>query len=173
MKTDLLFEDYKIKLDYVKSQYERLWRRFDFFLSVQLALFGFLGYLTFEVRLPAATILPAVLGLAVSSLWYVIGAQDRWLVEVYRHRANAAAARFGEDPAGLADYSIDHAGADIQGGWKEVRSWYWPWLSVTRMPATFALIFLIVWLVVLVGGRAVAQRVADASAQAAPATASK
>lgn len=157
MKADFLFEDYKFKLDYLTSQYDRLWRRFDFFLSVELALFGFLGYLTFNARLPEATILPALLGLTVSILWYVVGAQDRRLVEVYRDRVNAAASRFAEDPEGLPNYENNHAGADISGGWKAVRSWYWPWLSMTRMPATFGLILVVVWLLILVGWRPIAE----------------
>ena len=92
MKADLLFDDYKLKLDCVTKQYDRLWRRFDFFLTVELALFGFLGYITFNARIPDATVYPAILGLAVSFLWYIAGAQDRWLVEVYRARADRAAA---------------------------------------------------------------------------------
>ena len=101
MNADLLFDDYKVKLDYVRGQYDRLWQRFNFFLSVELALFGFLGYLTFDIKIPEATFLPSVVGIVVSLLWYVIGAEDRRLVEVYRDRADNAAARFGNDPGGL------------------------------------------------------------------------
>jgi len=43
MNADLLFDDYKVKLDYVRGQYDRLWQRFNFFLTVELVLFGFLA----------------------------------------------------------------------------------------------------------------------------------
>jgi len=153
MNTDLLFEDYKVKLDYVRGQYDRLWQRFNFFLSVELALFGFLGYLTFDIKIPEATFLPSVVGIVVSLLWYVIGAEDRRLVEVYRERADNAAARVGKDPGGLPGFERDHAGAEIPASWRAVRSWYWPWLSMTRMPATFGLLLVVVWLLILIWWR--------------------
>jgi hypothetical protein len=155
MSAELLFEDYKVKLDYVKAQYDRMWQRFYFFLTVELALFGFLGYLTFDARVPDATILPALLGLAVSLLWYIVGAQDRWLVEVYRDRANKAAKAFGQDPEGLPDYERDHAGAEVptDGRRREVRSWYSRRLSMTRLPATIGLALFGLWLLILAGWR--------------------
>jgi hypothetical protein len=170
MRANFLFEDYKIKLDYVTKQYERLWRRFDFFLTVELALFGFLGYITFNARMPEATIFPALLGLAVSVLWYIAGAQDRWLVEVYRDRAKEAAVRFSQEPEGLPNYANDHAGAESPGGWKEVRSWYWPRLSMTRLPATVGIALLGVWLLIIVGWRPIAEKVARGRITPADAT---
>jgi hypothetical protein len=151
LTAELLFDDYKVKLDYVTKQYDRMWRRFDFFLTVELALFGYLGYLTFDVRIPEATTFPALLGSFVSVLWFVIGAQDRWLVTVYRDRANKAATRFSEHADGLPLYAEDHAAAETSATSlrKEVRSWYWPWLSMTRVPATIAIAVAILWFGVL------------------------
>jgi hypothetical protein len=162
MKAEYLFEDYKLKLDYVKGQYERLWQRFSFFLTLELALFGFLGYLTldaqrFDVGKPAATLLPGVLGLVAPLLWYVVGAQDRRLVEVYRDRANQAAEAFAQHPDGLPNYGKSHAAADIPAGWNDVRSWYSRALSMTRLPATIALALVVVWLMVIFGWRNVTQ----------------
>lgn len=150
MSADRLFEDYKLKLEYVRGQYDRLWQRFNFFLTVQLALFGFLGYLTFDVKIMEATVLPAWVGLVISVLWYVVGAEDRRLVEVYRKRADEAATRFALDPGGLRDFEKDHAAAHIPSSWRSVRSWYWSPISMTRMPATFGLLLTIVWILVLV-----------------------
>jgi hypothetical protein len=163
MSADLMFEDYKLKLEYVRGQYERLWQRFNFFLTIQLALFGFLGYLTFDVRIIEATVLPAWLGLIISVLWYVVGAEDRRLVEVYRQRADDAATRFARDPEGLRDFDKDHAAAHIPSSWQTVRSWYWSPVSVTRMPATLGLMFTIVWIVVLVAWQEVAADLSQAA----------
>lgn len=149
MSADQMFEDYKLKLEYVRGQYDRLWQRFNFFLTVQLALFGFLGYLTFDAKIIEATVFPAGMGLIISVLWYVVGAEDRRLVEVYRERADDAAKRFGRDPSGLRDFHKDHAAADIPSSWRTVRSWYWSPVSMTRMPATFGLLLTIVWGLVL------------------------
>jgi len=155
---NLLFDDYKLKVDYVRAQYDRLWQRFNFFLSVELALFGFLGYLTFDRRFMEAAFLPGWSGLLVSILWYAVGAQDRRLVEVYRQRAHTAATRFAQSPDGLPDFDADHAAADIPDSWNGVRSWYWSWFSMTRMPATFGLLFTIIWIVVLVLWKPLVQR---------------
>jgi len=146
--SDRLFDDYKIKLDYLTGQYQRLWQRFNFFLGVELAIFGFLGYLTFNARIADASVLPAVTGLIVSALWYIVGAEDRRLVEVYRDRLDAAATRF-EQASGLESFAALHAGAEIPAGWRSIRSWYWPGLSMTRMPATFGLLSMAIWLLVL------------------------
>ena len=33
MKYDVLLEDYKLKLDYLTAQYDRMWNRFNFLLG--------------------------------------------------------------------------------------------------------------------------------------------
>ena len=148
VSADLLLDDYKVKLEYVRAQYDRLLQRFNFFLSVELALFGFLGYLTWDAGVLAATRLAAAMGIVVSLLWYAIGAEDRRLVEVYRQRADDAARRFAHHPNGIPDFDRDHAAADIPDSWRGLRSWYWSAISVTRMPATFGLLLTIAWVLV-------------------------
>ena len=81
---DHSFEDFKLKLDYLKSQYERLLSRFNYFLTVEIALFGFLGWLVFEKGNIAAVRVPAVFGALVSLLWYIVAAEDQALVKEYR-----------------------------------------------------------------------------------------
>jgi hypothetical protein len=146
---DLLFEDYKLKLQYLTAQFDRLWNRFNFFLSVQLAVFGFLGYVTFTLKSPGATPLPIVIGLLVSSLWYIVGAQDRALVEIYRDHARAAAQQFAQHPDGIRNYEQSHPAAEIQAYWKKLDSWYLPAISITRLPALLAIALVVIWLVLL------------------------
>ena len=62
----------------------------------------------------------------------------------------AAAARAAKDREGMIDYERDHPAAPIGSRWAALRSWYWPWLSITRIPVTIALVFLVVWLVLFV-----------------------
>jgi hypothetical protein len=40
----ILREDYQLKVSYLAEHFGRMWTRFSFVLSIQLALFGFLGY---------------------------------------------------------------------------------------------------------------------------------
>lgn len=158
MSADLLFEDYQLKLDYLRGQYDRLWQRFNYFLGVELAVFGFLGYVTFSLNAPAAAPLPAAIGLLVSLIWYVVGAQDRRLVEVYRQRADDAALRVAQHDRGLPGFERDHAGAAVPDGWRAVRSWYWSALSITRLPSTISLLLVAIWVVILLGWEAMAGR---------------
>ena len=82
---EFLIEDYKLKVDYLSNHFSRILTRFNFFLSIELALFGALGFLSFgNNRNIEAAILPIFLGLATSVIWLVIGCQDRRLVVIYR-----------------------------------------------------------------------------------------
>jgi hypothetical protein len=131
---DFLVEDYKLKLGYLTSQFDRLWTRFNYFLTVEMALFGFMGYL-------------------VSALWYVIGAEDRALVEAYRARANVAAKRIAEKwGEELSWYEWEHAAAEIDTRFKSPFSWYWSAISVTRLPVVLPLLLSLVWILVLIFG---------------------
>ena len=80
-----LTTDYQLKVDYLKGHLSRLWLRFNYFLSIELALFGLLGFLLFKQESPnvAACIFPIAIGIAVSVLWCFIGIQDRALVKIY------------------------------------------------------------------------------------------
>ena len=141
---DHAFEDFKLKLDYLKSQYERLLTRFNYFLTVEIALFGFLGWLVFEKSNVAAVRVPAFLGALVSLLWYIVAAEDQALVKEYRNRADKSAERLGE-------LATNHAAKEIESPrWNGLLSWYWRPMSVTRIPVHVALFTLIIWLLLLV-----------------------
>jgi hypothetical protein len=150
MSPDRLFEDYKLRLEYLKGQYDRLWLRFNFFLSIELALFGFLSYLTYEKSASNPALLPGLAGLGVSALWYVVGAQDHYLVDEYRKRAATTAAEFAKNPEGISSYATDHPAKEVQSDWTDLRSWYWRPLSITRLPVMVAIAFFIIWFAVLI-----------------------
>jgi len=119
---DFLSEDYKLKVDFLKSQFDRLWTRFNYFLTVEMALFGALGFVVFEKRDFAPVPLIGLLGLLVSSVWYIVGAQDREAVDQYRQRVDRAAnlvagAEKGERAEGRLSY----------------RSGYYPRSLITRV----------------------------------------
>ncbi len=140
------FEDFKLKLDYLKDQYQRLLVRFNYFLTVEVALFGFLGWLIFEKNNVAATRLPALIGVLVSFLWYIVAAVDRELAKQYRERADRSAQRLGEE------FAADHPAKGAKSCWTSISSWYCRPLSVTRIPVYSALISLVIWLGVLICG---------------------
>jgi hypothetical protein len=161
MANDLLLEDYKLKLSYLTTQYDRMWTRFNFLLGTELAVFGFLGYVTFDAKIPEATTLAFGLGLAISALWYVIGAQDRALVDEYRDRANAAAEALRKNRSGLSDtYEKTHAGASVESRYGGILSWYYKPISITKLPAVIAALLFVTWLILICPWRNFAEEVA-------------
>ena len=78
-------EHYYKKIDYLKDHFSRMWTRFNFFLTVESALFG--G----KVFVQSNTIATneflwqiALIGFFVSVIWYIMGAEDKYLVNLYR-----------------------------------------------------------------------------------------
>jgi hypothetical protein len=90
-----LLEDYKLKAQYLTNHLSRMWNRFNFFLTINSALFAFSANIfsaTEEVtdvtRLSFQAGIAA--GIALSALWYFFGATDNYLVEVYRKQIATA-----------------------------------------------------------------------------------
>ena len=150
---DFLIEDYKLAVEYLQAQFQRLWQRFNYFLTIHTALFGFVGWLAFDKRALLAIPLVATLGALLSALWYVVAAQDRFLVQIYRDRVESAAKKIASVGALEAgDYGLTYIGAQAQSAWKSLGSWYWRPLSVTQLPAWIAIFLTAVWLALLLNG---------------------
>ena len=150
---EFVVEDYKLALGYLQGQFQRLWQRFNFFLTVQIALFGFLGWLVFDKRSLAALPLVCILGFFVSVIWYLVAAQDRFLVRVYRERTTSAA----EKIAGVAsfqakDYAKTYIGAETPSNWDSLIQWYCQPISITRLPVWLSILLALIWLALLLKG---------------------
>lgn len=158
-----LEEDYKLKVAYLESHFERLWTRFNFLLTIQLALFGFLGYLLFDPNAKSveAALTPIFLGLAASLLWYVIGAQDRYLVEAYRESVAGLARVIADYTSGLGWYGDYYVGSKKgipkpyqyvkkRNIWERVTGWYWEDFSITKLAAIMPMITFVLWCIALV-----------------------
>ena len=149
---DFLKQDYWQKIQYLKDHFTRVWNRFNYFLTVQSALFG-------------ATVLspekyrwwvPIFAGL-VCILWYVFGAQDRYLVELYRKQIEQSLELIEKRLSLGDDYYFvgqteDRKKATIKrfGIPHKVYQWRWGFLSTTKLPAFFPLILLATWIAILV-----------------------
>ena len=153
MSTDDFFiEDYKLKVDYLTSQFGRMWIRFSFFLSVQTGIGGFFSYLLFDSkgRNAEATIIPILLGMFVSLLWYVVGAQDRALVEGYRDDMKDSATRIADKWAELSWIKDGYVGSRyVESRCKIVIhgpfSWYCSYTSITTLAAIIPVVVLLTW----------------------------
>lgn len=85
--SDFAQKDYELKVGYLTSHFQRMWTRFNYFVVVQAALLG--GRTIFGGD--QLSVWGAVFGLVLSIVWYVMGAEDRYLVALYRRHVNDAA----------------------------------------------------------------------------------
>jgi hypothetical protein len=149
-----LIEDYRQKVQYLKDHLVRIWTRFNFFLTLQSALFGatIISIEKYQWRVPA-------FGIFISALWYVTGAQDRYLVALYRKEIQISVPKI-KQALQLADYYYIGQTEDIRGESESIRdlkieNTYYQWRSdfgsTTKLAAIIPLILLLIWVGISVG----------------------
>lgn len=154
-RRSFLEKDYELKVRYLSDHFSRMWTRFNFFLVLESGLSAALwlwfreaGGVTF------GAIVLALVGMISTAVWYVFGAQDRYLVEVYRTQAHSA----GKDLAkhlGLDNYvPIGSTGLPVVNS--KIYQWRYTPLSPTRLAAWFPLLVLAYWLLVICIGLTIA-----------------
>lgn len=150
---EFLKEDYWQKVQYLKDHFTRLWNRFNYFLTVQSALFGatLLSPEMYRCWIP-------IFGALVCALWYVFGAQDRYLVDLYRKEIEKAVGQVRERIS-LTDYYYVGQTEDIACQTEKienlnVKQSFYQWrlglLSTTKLPALFPVILLAMWVIIFV-----------------------
>ena len=81
---EFLLKDYELKITYLTDHFQRIWTRFNFFVTIETALIGGNFLLQaedgFDPRLVYA-------GIVLSIFWYLMGAEDRYLMRLYRYQA--------------------------------------------------------------------------------------
>lgn len=168
-----LQKDYEFKITYLSNQFDRMWNRFNYFVAIETALLGAKFLIPNGAFSPALTIA----GVLISALWYVMGAEDRYLVRLYRHQvkraADALARTIWTDGKIYQDYRYvgqvdkvmrtelrEEESKDSEGRQKSVwkrlveLEWLSGWrselFSTTRLAALFPLLVFIFWLIILV-----------------------
>jgi hypothetical protein len=152
-----LLQDYQLKVRYVSDHFQRMWTRFNFFLTIEGAV---LGALVFSSEKRDWWL--GLYGMLVSAVWYLFGAQDRFLVRLYRTQVRETAGQIA-GRAGLTDYvyvgRTEEADRYLrqQDPTYEQRSWFETFtefrseeLSITRLPAAVPLALLLFWAVITV-----------------------
>jgi hypothetical protein len=161
---DFLLRDYELKVKYLTDHFQRMWTRFNFFVTIESALIG--GRFIFGGE--KNHILPlAFLGTVLSFIWYVFGAEDRFLVRVYRRQVEDAGKKVAialavEDPArhGYVHVGeIDETACELRQKdatkslyrklVERLSGWRFDLVSTTKLAALFPLFIFIAWLSVL------------------------
>lgn len=84
---NFLLRDYELKVTYLTNHFQRMWTRFNFFVTIKSALVGGKVLL---IKSDGPSVELALTGAALSFVWYVMGSQDRYLVRLYRDQARRA-----------------------------------------------------------------------------------
>jgi hypothetical protein len=146
---DFLVKDYELKIRYLSDHFSRMWNRFNYFVAIESALISgkFVlgnGKLTQGV---------ALVGAVLALVWYVMGAEDRYLVLVYRKQV--------EDAGMLIERSIwkdmstsYHYVGEIEDTSKHlpqhVSGWRLKAMSTTKLAALIPLLLTLTWIGVLI-----------------------
>jgi hypothetical protein len=157
-----LQKDYELKIRFLTDHYSRIWTRFNFFVAthtaLSVALFGW-----FKDRGPFSRgALPiAVIGVVVAACWYCFGAQDRYLVAVYREHVLGVARQLARALALDAELgALRLQGADAtyvavgDVALPRVRRTAYQWradrFSTTKLVAWFPILVTVYWAALLV-----------------------
>ena len=146
-------KDYELKMNYLSAHFSRMWTRFNFFLVLESGLSAAL-WLWFKDKgvFTSQAVALAWVGLATSVCWYLFGAQDRYLVEVYRKHVGDAGAIIAEK-LGLRDYlgsNYVHVGDQSTKITQNVYQWRLELLSTTKLAAWFPLLVILYWISMIV-----------------------
>ncbi|MEO6725109.1 MAG: hypothetical protein ABIU20_10795 [Blastocatellia bacterium] len=142
-----LLEDYKQKVAYLTAHFGRMWNRFNYFVVLESALTGFL----LNNKLWNNAVYFALTEMLLSLIWWSLGAQDRFLVKLYRDAVKDAVERIKKRlPAGQAilegDYRyVGETGEELAAQSKYPFEWYSIKFSVTKLAAIIPFILFLGW----------------------------
>jgi hypothetical protein len=151
---ELLFldKDYERKIGFLVQQFSRMWTRFNIFVTIESSLLG--GKFIFDPKGHNPGF--AVLGIVLSFIWYVFGANDKYLVEVYRKAVEEAARKFTSLAVLERSYPRGngyHFVGDVYrypGIKRGLFSWRFEWCSITHLAALFPFVLMMAWIVYLI-----------------------
>ena len=101
-----LLEDYKLKLAYLNAHSDRMWTRFNYFVTIEaalLAVFAVANAGTFKQRAHWA----ALAAFVTSVVWWTVGARDRFLWRAGRRNVDRAASRLRVGGDQLVGYRLE------------------------------------------------------------------
>ena len=140
---EFLVKDYELKLRYVSDHFQRMWTRFNFFVTIESALIGskiFFGKEGFTIEV-------AWIGVVVSFIWYIIGAQDRHLVVQYRKEVDEAGTKAGREILNCDLYTPAGSKPKSNFIFNGLEEWYIERISITRLAAWIPFVLTISWLI--------------------------
>lgn len=147
---EYLMNDYELKVRYLTDHFTRMWTRFNFFLVTETAIVS--GKIIFS-KSDQASVALLFTGLIVSIIWYLMSAEDKFLVDVYRTEVNETfrqlkkANGFEDQPYAPLYHVGQINDVDLKqlGVKKSLVSWRLNVISTTRLGAIIALLAIACW----------------------------
>ena len=162
MKTDTLAflqKDYELKIRYLSDHYSRMWNRCNFFVGIETALsVALFGWFKDRGGFSSEATFITIVGAISSLCWYIFGAQDRYLAEVYRKQVKVLGEKIGSildlsNELGPEYAQYTYVG-DTETEKAKVRrnpyQWRFDLISTTKLAAWFPFLVLIYWIVMIV-----------------------
>jgi hypothetical protein len=143
---EFLRKDYELKISYLIAHLGRMWTRFNFFVTVESGLVAGLVFTRDGGGFTTAAVYFAAAEAVLSAIWWIFGAQDRYLVESYRDAVKQAAERLdGRDtfPRYVGDPARERR-------YVSLFEWRSDGISITRLAAIVPFVLLVFWLSVAV-----------------------
>jgi hypothetical protein len=149
-----LSRDYEIKVRYYSDHMGRVWTRFNFFITLQSGLLAGLVFARDTGEFTSSAVYFLIAEAVLSLVWYVFGAQDRYLIADYRRHIEKALESLRARGVSIPD-DYPYAGKvevekDRPFQRRSLVEWRWEPISITRLPAVVPLVFLVFWLVMIV-----------------------
>lgn len=159
-----LQSDYETKVRYYSDHMQRVWTRFNFFITLQSGLVAGLVFSRDRGEFTEAAIYFLIAEAVLSFVWYVFGAQDRYVIALYRdHIAETLELLRAREPfASALPDGYPYAGqiGEIKArsrierrlklDRRSVVEWRWQPVSLTRLPAVVPLALFLFWIAMIV-----------------------
>jgi len=141
-----LQKDYELKINYFTNHLSRMWNRFGMFVTLESAL---VAVMIVNGTLSNVATQIAVVEVAVSAVWFLMGRHDRCLIRIYRDSitATATALRALGLPQDYRDVIDVSSLGTAGGGLFEARMAN----AVTRLPATLPALLVVGWTGLAIG----------------------
>jgi len=143
-KSEFLIELYKARVQLHSEHTNRMWTRFNFILTAEIALLAVFFSSNYDPRGDLLTL--PTLGCIVSFLWYILGAQDHFYFEGFRKQVQSMEQVIAKES------KIPSSKVSLFGHVKDVKwnpvTWRSRFLSLSKLTAVFPLLFLALWLVI-------------------------
>ncbi|MBN1452114.1 MAG: hypothetical protein JW963_13945 [Anaerolineales bacterium] len=145
-KIEFLIEAYKIRAQLYSDLTSRMWSRFNYLLTANAALFGLFFNFWIDSDVVDGIFWFPVVGIIISMVWFVLGAQDRYYFEAFRAQTREVESEISNELGVINLKGKEFGSAAVVK--KDFLTWHWKFGSLSRLPALVPFLFVLIWILV-------------------------